>query len=61
VQISVVDGGVVREVNIREAFEARRGCRFVAADFCQLEIRILAHLANEERMLQFLCSGGDQG
>jgi DNA polymerase I-like protein with 3'-5' exonuclease and polymerase domains len=47
-------------INIRRAFVARPGCVFVAADFDQLEIRILAHLANDEDgLLRFLSGGGD--
>jgi DNA polymerase I-like protein with 3'-5' exonuclease and polymerase domains len=32
---------------------------FVASDFCQLEVRILAHFCEDERLQRFLCDGGD--
>jgi DNA polymerase-1 len=35
---------------IRQAFVPEPGCRFVAADYSQIELRILAHLSGEESL-----------
>ena len=33
--------------DIRRALIAEEGCVFVAADYCQLEVRLLAHLCED--------------
>ncbi len=37
---------------IRSCFIARPGCQLVAADYSQIELRVLAHLSQDERLLQ---------
>ncbi|PIT97798.1 MAG: DNA polymerase I [Candidatus Andersenbacteria bacterium CG10_big_fil_rev_8_21_14_0_10_54_11] len=45
--------------NIRAAFTAARGRRLVKADYSQLELRIAAHLAQDEQMLAAFRAGED--
>lgn len=44
---------------IRQAFVAPAGYRLVAADYSQIELRIMAHLSQDENLLQALASGQD--
>jgi DNA polymerase-1 len=44
---------------IRQAFVAPVGSRLVAADYSQIELRIMAHLSGDERLLQAFESGAD--
>ena len=44
---------------IREAFVPDAGCVLVSADYSQIELRILAHLAADERMQQGFRDGAD--
>jgi DNA polymerase-1 len=44
---------------IRQAFVAPRGRRLVAADYSQIELRIMAHLSGDERLLAAFKSGED--
>ena len=44
---------------IRKAFVASPGCSFVVADYTQLELRVLAHMANSHTMIRKLEKDGD--
>ncbi len=44
---------------IRDCFVAADGCLLVAADYSQVELRILAHLADEPRLKEVFTAGGD--
>jgi DNA polymerase-1 len=44
---------------IRQAFVAAPGCRMVAADYSQIELRIMAHLSRDEGLLKAFASGED--
>ena len=44
---------------IRQSFIAREGYKIVAADYSQIELRIMAHLAHDEGMLKAFAEGKD--
>ena len=44
---------------IRRAFVAREGCVLVDADYSQIELRLLAHLSGDERMIAAFRAGED--
>jgi len=44
---------------IRQAFVAPEGWRIVAADYSQIELRIMAHLSNDEGLVRAFREGGD--
>ncbi|HEX9803736.1 MAG TPA: DNA polymerase I, partial [Gammaproteobacteria bacterium] len=44
---------------IRQAFIAPQGCRIVAADYSQIELRIMAHLSGDEGLLKAFSAGED--
>jgi DNA polymerase-1 len=44
---------------IRAAFTAPAGCKIVSADYSQVELRIMAHLSNDERLLEAFGNGED--
>ncbi|MCW8841183.1 MAG: DNA polymerase I, partial [Gammaproteobacteria bacterium] len=44
---------------IRQAFIAEPGCRIVAADYSQIELRIMAHLSGDKGLLSAFAAGED--
>jgi len=44
---------------IREAFIAEPGCVIVSADYSQIELRIMAHLSGDERLLKAFAEDAD--
>ncbi len=44
---------------IRQAFVAEPGNRIVSADYSQIELRIMAHLSEDERLLEAFAAGED--
>ncbi|XP_019382601.1 PREDICTED: DNA polymerase theta isoform X1 [Gavialis gangeticus] len=51
--------GMPFSVSMRHAFVPFRGGLILAADYSQLELRILAHLSDDRRLIQALNSGAD--
>ena len=45
--------------DIRRGFVPRPGCVFLAADYSQIELRLLAHLSDDPAFVQAFQSGGD--
>ncbi|KAK9874988.1 hypothetical protein WA026_005803 [Henosepilachna vigintioctopunctata] len=46
-------------ISCRSIFLPRKGCVFLSADYCQLELRMLAHLSEDELLCKILSSRGD--
>lgn len=44
---------------IRKCFVAEPGCRFFSADYSQIELRIMAHLSQDENMIEMFREGFD--
>lgn len=44
---------------IRQAFVAPKGCQLLAADYSQIELRIMAHLSNDAGLLKAFAAGED--
>lgn len=44
---------------IRQAFIAEPGCKLLAADYSQIELRIMAHLSGDKGLLEAFASGKD--
>ena len=44
---------------IREAFVPEDGCVFLGADYSQIELRVLAHLADDPKLIQAFIDGED--
>ncbi len=44
---------------IRKAFVAEEGCTFFSADYSQIELRIMAHLSQDEHLIQDFRDGRD--
>ncbi|KAB0391476.1 hypothetical protein E2I00_008396, partial [Balaenoptera physalus] len=53
------DKGMPFSVSMRHAFVPFPGGLILAADYSQLELRILAHLSHDHRLIQVLNSGAD--
>ncbi len=46
-------------VNVRDAFVAAEGYVLLAADYSQLEMRLMAHIAKDQTLKTFFNSGKD--
>ncbi|MFN8646275.1 MAG: DNA polymerase I [Gemmatimonadales bacterium] len=48
-----------RGEEIRKGFVPKAGCRFVVADYSQIELRLMAHLSEDPAFIEAFRSGGD--
>lgn len=46
-------------VNVRDSFESRPGYVFVISDYSQIELRILAHYTNDQKLISSFSEGID--
>lgn len=46
-------------IRIRQAFIPEKGCLIASADYSQIELRILAHLSQDERLIEAFMKGED--
>jgi DNA polymerase-1 len=44
---------------VRKAFTVPEGCSFLACDYSQIELRLLAHLSGDEHLIAAFASGAD--
>ena len=44
---------------IRKVFVPKEGCIFIDADYSQIELRILAHMSKDERLIEAYRSAQD--
>jgi DNA polymerase-1 len=49
----------LRGEEIRRGFVPRDGCRFIVADYSQIELRLLAHLSEDPAFVEAFRAGGD--
>jgi DNA polymerase-1 len=49
----------LRGEEIRKGFIPAPGCRFIVADYSQIELRLMAHLSGDPAFIQAFRSGGD--
>lgn len=56
-----VNDGVKENVSVclRDIFVPSENCFLVSADYCQIELRILAHLSNDEELIKNICESSD--
>lgn len=54
-----IEGDEVEEIRVRNFFVPSPGYRFVVADYGQIELRVMAHLARDETAIKAFLSGRD--
>lgn len=54
-----IEGDEVEEIRVRNFFVPAPGYRFVVADYGQVELRIMAHFAKDQNMIDAFLSGRD--
>ncbi|GAB4813275.1 hypothetical protein N2152v2_000321 [Parachlorella kessleri] len=53
--------GQEQTINVRDAFVASHGCMLLAADYSQVELRVLAHLSGDAELIRLLRQAGAAG
>ena len=46
-------------ISLRNIFSSPPGYQLISADYSQLELRVISHLASDPTMLELLNTGGD--
>ena len=59
--VALAAGSPKHVINIRDAFVAGPGCVLIAADYSQIELRVLAHLSGDSRLIHILRQAGVSG
>jgi len=57
--LEIASPGMPCEINMREIIVAHESSIFIGADYSQLELRIIAHLAKDEKLIKVLNSNCD--
>lgn len=47
------------DISIRDLFTASDGCSLLSVDYCQIELRILAHLSNDQLLIDCITESAD--
>ena len=55
----LLGGGDSRRIAMRDAFAARPGCVLISADYCQVEMRLMAHFSQDDALLEALRAHSD--
>jgi DNA polymerase family A len=55
---AVAAAPLLESCNLRAAFVAPPGCVLLAADYCQIELRMMAHLSGDEKLHAALTGTG---
>lgn len=50
---------IILPISVRSCFVPTEGKTFISADFCQLELRLLAHLSKDQILCDIMRSEGD--
>lgn len=57
-ELHAAPGSNKQDINIRDAFVASSGCLLIAADYSQIELRVLAHLSGDIKLIEILRQAG---
>ncbi|DBB18346.1 TPA: hypothetical protein ACH3X3_000002 [Trebouxia sp. C0006] len=60
-ELHAAPGSTKQDINIRDAFVASSGCLLIAADYSQIELRVLAHPSGDIKLIEILRQAGVGG